>query len=397
MVRSRLILAAALVASLPALAAAPSLDIEIGKALFERGWVSSPASSRANDGLGPLFDARSCLACHVERGPELTPSEDGFARVVIRLGNGAGSGDPVYGRQLQLLAGREIAPEVQPEFFWQHDGGLRRPEVGLQYLGYGPLAPSTRVALRRSSPLTGIGVLDQIPDDEILRLADPDDANRDGVSGRAAWLDNGRGGRALGRFGWRAAQASLTSQTEAAFANDLGMSTTGQPAPWGECTEAQTGCRAAPHGAMAGEVEIPDSLRDRIVAFLKADVQVTPAPHTRGADLFEAVGCAACHANPRRADGAQSFIFSDLLLHDMGPQLNDGIREAAAAPGEWRTQPLRGLSVILREGGLLHDGRARNVAEAIEWHGGEAVASRARTRALSAAEKASLLAFVNGL
>jgi CxxC motif-containing protein (DUF1111 family) len=397
MVRSRLIVAVAVAASLPALAAAPSLDIEIGKALFERGWVSAPASSRGNDGLGPLFDARSCLACHAERGPGLTPAEDGFARVIIRLGNGTGSGDPVYGHQLQLLAGRDVAPEVQPEFSWQHEGGLRRPALGLQYLGYGPLAASTRVALRRSSPLTGIGVLDRIPDDEILKLADADDANRDGISGRAAWLDDGRGGRALGRFGWRAAQATLVSQTEVAFANDIGMSTTGQPEAWGECTVTQTDCRVAPHGAIAGEVEIPDSLRDRIVDFLKADVQVTPPPSGRGAELFEAVGCAACHADPRQADGARSFIFSDLLLHDMGPELNDGIREGAAAPGEWRTQPLRRLSVILRDGGLLHDGRARDVAEAIEWHGGEAAASRARTRALSAADKASLLAFVNGL
>jgi CxxC motif-containing protein (DUF1111 family) len=395
MVRSRLIAALLAVAAAPVLAAAAALDAEVGRSLFERIWIAAPASTRG--GLGPVFDASSCVACHQERLDGLTPTEDAFGRVVIRLGNEAGEGDPTYGRQLQLLAGRDVAPEAQPVFSWKADGALRRPVLDLHFLGYGPLGSATKVSLRRSSPLGGIGILDRIPEAEILRLADPGDADGDGVSGRAAWLPDGRGGRVLGRFGWRAAEPTLSSQTEAAFSNDIGMSTTGRPAAWGDCTQKQTACRAAPHGATAGGVEIPDSLRDLIAAFLHANVAMPPPPGGRGAALFETAGCAQCHANPRQADGNRSFLFSDLLLHDMGEGLNDGIREGAAEPGEWRTAPLRNLRIILREGGLLHDGRARNVSEAIEWHGGEGAGARSNYRDLSAADKAALLAFVNGL
>jgi CxxC motif-containing protein (DUF1111 family) len=395
MVRSGLVASLALAAS--ALAAAPALDIEIGKRLFERGWVSAPASAQSVDGLGPLSDARSCAACHAERIADMAASEDGFARIVIRLGNQAGDGDPRYGRQLQLLTVRDVPPEAVPELSWRHEGALRHPAITLHDLGYGPLAGGTKLSLRRASGLMGIGLLARIPEDEILKFSDPEDKNGDGISGRPAWLTNANGRPVLGRFGWRASEGTLTSQTEAAFSNDIGMSTTGRPASWGDCTEAQTACRGAPHGAAPGEVEIPDSSRDLIAAFLEADLRATPVPAGRGADLFETTGCAGCHATPLLPGGARAFVYTDLLLHDLGEGLNDGIKEGAAEPGEWRTAPLRGMAALLRAGGLLHDGRARNVGEAIEWHGGEGASSRARFRALNSADRAALLAFVNGL
>jgi CxxC motif-containing protein (DUF1111 family) len=388
-VRGRLIFALVFVAG-PALAGA--LDLELGKSLFERSWISAPASTTSDDGLGPLYDARSCFSCHAR---EAFPREDRPV-MVVRLGNAQGGGDPVYGHQLQRNALRAVAPEGQAAITWNDAGGLRRPVLSLSALGYGPLAPATRAASRRPIDLAGVGSLARIPQREILRRANPEGQ---GVSGRAAWITDAAGRKRLGRFGWKATQPDLTGQTDMAFSRDLGMSTRGQGDPTGECSVAEIACRSAPHGAAPGEPEISDTFRDLLVAYLEE----LPPPNaatvsaTRGANLFGQTGCADCHATMTGADGRPVRAFTDLLLHDMGPGLDDGIAEGAASPREWRTAPLWGLSAHPKSAGLLHDGRARNVAEAIGWHDGEARAARARFRALAEADKTALLAFVNGL
>ncbi len=396
MVRGRVILALLL---FPALTAAErmnaTLDAELGRALFERSWVSAPSSTQANDGLGPLFDASSCQGCHVPAPP--TPAlEDAIAPgTIVRLGNAQGEGDPVYGRQLQTRSVQQQYAEGTPDISYRLKGNLRETALTLHRLGYGPLAADTNMALRRPLKIDGIGLLARVPDDEILsRVAE----NEDGISGRAAWLTYADGMKRLGRFGWKATEPDLNAQIETAFSRDLGMSTRRHPDPSGECTETQTHCREAPQGADRGEVEISDDIRDLIADFLNA----APAPqpvtaNTQGERIFAGIGCASCHATLHLGDGTPVPAYSDLLLHDMGEDLNDGIREGAAAPGEWRTVPLWGLSATLQLGGLLHDGRARNVEEAVEWHGGEAEGARTRFRELSSGDKAALLAFVNGL
>lgn len=389
MVRNHLIFFAICLVTVPALAA-ETLDFEIGKRLFDRNWVSALASTKADDGLGPLSDASSCVACHADGRPA-----ESF---VIRLGNAEGNGDPVYGLQLQRRGSRGVAPEAHAEIAWHATGVGRTASIHLTDLGYGNLAPTTRYALRRPLRVAGVGLLASISESEILSRADPNDEDGDGVSGRPAWIIGDDGKRVLGRFGWRANASTLRAQTERAFFQDMGMSTTGHAESWGECTAAQILCRAAPHGASPEEAEISDSLRDLVVAFLNE----TPAPHAASANalgekVFAGAGCSACHATPRLADGRKVPAYTDLLLHDLGAGLNDGIKEGAAEPGEWRTPPLWGMAASLRAGGLLHDGRARNVEEAIEWHDGEAANARSKVRALSDADKAALLAFVNGL
>jgi CxxC motif-containing protein (DUF1111 family) len=230
-------------------------------------------------------------------------------------------------------------------------------------------------------------------------LADPSDKNEDGVGGRPAWLTDAQGHRVLGRFGWKATQPDLQSQIQIAFSRDIGLSTPGRPEPWGECTETEKACRNAPQGADPSGVEIDGTLVQLIANYLDR-LQPAPAPEhepERGAKLFAQTGCAECHVTLHLADGTAVPAYTDLLLHNMGKGLNDGIREGDAAPGEWRTAPLWTVKESLKAGGLLHDGRARTVAEAIEWHGGEASEARARFRALSPGDKAALAGFVGGL
>jgi len=389
------------IAAVPALASGASLDASMGRELFERNWVSAPSSTKSNDGLGPLYNATSCGACHI-RNPNAKFDEETVAPgTVVRIGNAKGTTDTIYGRQLQTRAVAGQTPEANPDITWITTGTRRRASIRLFSQAYGPLASDTNIALRRSSSLFGIGLLAQIPDQEIIRRADPDDANRDGISGRAAMLPVG-GKQVLGRFGWKATQISLAAQASMAFRNDLGLSTEAHPEPWGDCTQIQNVCRAGPHGAEKGEVEIPKSVVDLIVAYLvslpaPAPVDTRPADAARGQRIFNSIGCALCHTSPGAVKGRAVPAYSDMLLHDMGPGLNDSIAEGAAQPGEWRTAPLWNLGSNVRITGLLHDGRAGSVTEAIEWHDGEAAQVRLRFNGLTLAEKDALIAFVSRL
>jgi len=398
MVRSLL---AVILICIPALAVAQpfgaSLDFEIGRNLFERNWVSAPSSTMSDDGLGPLFDAVSCANCHVPPSAPIAQPYDTPPGMVIRLGNANGTGDPVYGYQFQTRGLQMQMVEGLPDISFSDIDGLRQTNLTLHRLGYGELASDTIAALRRPLRVEGVGVLARVPEAEILSRVS-EDQSQTGISGRASWVRNENGERRLGRFGWRASQPGLAGQTEMAFSRDLGMSTSGQPTAWGECTETQIACREAPHGSGPGDVEIADEIRDLIVGFLEG----LPAPNlasanTQGESLFTELNCNACHATLHLEDGSEVRAFTDLLLHDMGPGLNDGIGEGDAAPGEWRTPPLWGIGATLRLGGLLHDGRARNVEEAIMWHGGEAGEVQLRFAALTREEKAALANYVSGL
>jgi CxxC motif-containing protein (DUF1111 family) len=395
----RLILAS-VAAALPALASAASLDASIGRQLFERNWVAAPSSTKSNDGLGPLYDATSCASCHTRNANAEIDDMYVAPGTIIRLGNAKGDGDPVYGRQLQTRGVGGQTPEATPDISWTRAGTRRVASVRLFSQGYGELASDTRFALRRSPSLVGIGVLGQISDEEIVKRADPDDADGDGISGRAAMLIIGGKSR-VGRFGWKATQPDLSAQTAMAFYNDMGMSTDAHREAWGECTIAQRACREAPHGAEDG-IEIPTSLVKLIVEHLESlqprvRTNTAQADAARGEATFNRAGCALCHAALALPNGTRLKAYTDMLLHDMGPGLNDGIAEGGARPGEWRTAPLWNVATDVKTTGLLHDGRARSVAEAISWHDGEAARARMRFDGLTLAEKSALIAFVSGL
>jgi len=386
----------AAVAMTSAAIAAPSLDVAMGQRLFERNWVSAPSSTKYDDGLGPLYDAASCSACHVLNPKAQVDEESLPPGLVVRLGNGRGETDPIYGAQLQRKGVAGQIPEADAKFAWGEKDGLRILTLKADKLAYGPLAPDTRISLRRPPSLKGVGLLARVPDREILKNADSEDADHDGIAGRAPWVVvNGK--RVLGRFGWKAASPDLPAQIAAALSRDIGISTNLRPEPWGDCTPAQRACRAGPHGAAKGDPEIPDALLDLVVAYVGSLSAPQPSKDALGQKVFADAGCSACHLTLHLADGTPVRAYTDLLLHDMGAGLGDGIEEGAGEPWFWRTAPLWDVATSLKLGGLLHDGRARNVTEAIEWHDGEAAAARGRFRTLSPADKAALVAFVSGL
>lgn len=378
---------------LPTKADAP--DAAIGERLFRRNWTIAPASARANDGLGPLFNARSCAACH--QGLERTDVHAADAPdrgLVVRLSNAAGGGDLIYGRQIQTMAAPGLSPEARVAIRWEKNAaGLAVPMPVLTALSAGPLSASTTASLRVAPTLKGLGAIEVVAEDAIEALADPDDRDGDGISGRVARLADGR----TGRFGWKATQASLGDQVAAAFHLDLGLSSPSHLEAAGDCTRVQTDCLAAPAGAEPGGIEISPVVINLISAFLRRVPATPPAQDASGEALFTQVGCAACHVKAMRTtSGGAVTLYSDLLLHDMGEALAAGGPEGAASAREWRTAPLRGLAAA-QSRGLLHDGRASSLEEALLWHGGEAEMSRKRVLALTPEARQALIRFLEGL
>jgi CxxC motif-containing protein (DUF1111 family) len=380
-------------------ARAGDLDAAIGRSLFHRAWVPAPSSTRANDGLGPLFNARACASCHqdLERAPVAVGPDGQVAsdHLVIRISDAAGRPDPVYGHQLQTAS---VPGEAAPE------GGVGRNAAGhFQPVGlaYGPLSGITRAGARVAPQLRGLGHLAAVPDEAIAALANPGDRDGDGVRGRANWIAMPDGVHRVGRFGLKAGAATLDDQVETAFALDLGLSTPGRAMPAGDCTQAQSACLGAPHGGGPDAPEITGELVRRIALYLASIAPPAPAnglAGRRGARLFAEVGCAACHRPALPSPSGPVRAFTDLLLHDLGPELDGGATELGVDSREWRTAPLWGLSRALeKRAGLLHDGRAATVAEAIRLHGGEAAHSRERFEALAETDRDRLLAYVGSL
>ncbi|MBI1246068.1 MAG: c-type cytochrome [Alphaproteobacteria bacterium] len=396
-------------------------DFKVGDGIFRKLWVSAPSSTKSSDGLGPLYNARGCQSCHLKDGRG-HPAADGEqpSSLLYRLALGDGAPDPVYGRQLQtfaiqghpaevqisnsverhvahLAAGRNVTLEKSvPHFAWNYG----TPGAGLT------LSP------RIAPPMIGMGLLEAIPEADILAREDPDDRDGDGIRGVA----NRRAGRpGIGRFGWKAGAASVAEQTANAFLNDIGLGTAIHPQGYGDCTQAQAACRAAPHGDDKGDgIEVPAAMFD-LVVFYSKNLAVPHRPKAndpavrRGEKLFADAGCSACHV-PRQHTGAGTdqphlanqtiYPYTDLLLHDMGKGLADGQIEDRASGRQWRTPPLWGLGLTKTVSGhdrLLHDGRAHGPLEAILWHDGEAHGARARVAAMKAGDLDALLAFLDSL
>lgn len=368
----------------------------IGKALFERAWVPAPSSTKANDGLGPLFNARACISCHagLERMP-VTVDATGIVtseNLVLRFSDRNGGADPIYGRQLQTAA----VPGVESE------GGLVLSEKGpVPYNLSGMVASGIHHGARLAPALRGLGLIEKIPDAAILEHADPNDRNDDGISGRANVVTAHDGTSRIGRFGWKGSAATLADMTEMAFSLDLGLSTPGRRAPWGDCTEKQSQCRAAPHGGDMSEPEITGELVAMIRDYLASIAPPASPDDTKaesGAKFFADAGCAACHIPALPSPIGPVRAYTDLLLHDMGDGLDGGATEPGVAVSEWRTAPLWGLSRVVASGaGFLHDGRAGTLQEAILAHGGEGSAARSRYIALKQRDRDRLLAFLSSL
>ncbi|MBN3268922.1 thiol oxidoreductase [Bordetella bronchiseptica] len=419
---------------------------QVGNGLFRKLWVSAPASTQASDGLGPLFNARSCQACHVKDGRGTVPGFDPdplersdavalLLRLAVEPSNEAerrllAEGkvpflpDPTYGSQLQNFAVAGLPAEGRLEIEYEPvsvalNGGetatLMKPAYRIEDPGYGPLRPDLHLSPRLAPPMIGLGLLEAIHEADILANAAAD--HGDGVSGKPNWVRDARTGqKVLGRFNWKAGQPTVEQQSAAAFSNDMGLSTPLFPSHFGDCTPVQAECFKMPHGAQPhlGEHEVPGHLMDFVTTY-STNLAV---PQRRDADdervlagkkLFYQANCVACHV-PKyvtRRDAAQPehrfqliWPYTDMLLHDMGDGLADGVSEEQANGREWRTPPLWGIGLtrlVNPSATWLHDGRARTLLEAVLWHGGEAQAARDRVVAMSPGERADLIRFLESL
>ncbi len=418
------------------------LDFKVGNGLFRKIWVSSPSSTLASDGLGPIYNARSCQRCHLKDGrghPPEGPDDNAismFLRISIpgtvedRIAEIEGYigtvPDPVYGKQLQDFGVAGQAAEYKLGITYTEievplsDGEtvhLRAPTYEALNLGYGPLHKDAMLSPRVAPTMIGLGLLEAIPAADILAGADPDDLDGDGISGRPNIVWSKEFDKPmLGRFGHKAGAPTVRHQSAGAFAGDIGISNPLFPNPWGECTGAQTDCIAAPHGNDAGQdgLEIDAEGLD-LVTFYSRNLGV---PARRNADdpevlhgkqVFYDSGCTSCHTpkfvtHRLQDQPEQSFQliwpYTDMLLHDMGEGLADNRPEARANGREWRTAPLWGIGLTEQVSGhtyFLHDGRARSLLEAILWHGGEAEGPRNSVVAMPKSDRDALIKYLESL
>lgn len=390
MARSSLLLAAfALALSSSGLARADDLDAIAGRGLFNRNWIPAPSSTDASNGLGPLFTARSCASCHPRgEGARVATTDEGnedIAGAVVRFGRADGTIDPYYGLELQTNAVPGLAPEGSAHF-------LPR----LQYTLDGPkLADGVKAGVRLAPPLVGRWAFAYVPDEEILKRAEFNTKNADGVRGRANRTPHG-----IGRYGWKAAQVALEDQVAHAFAFDIGLSSPRQPLPYGDCTKLETACLAFPNGESPAfeHREVSSLMLGLVASYLGTLRPRTPTPDVAAAELFVKTGCAACHAPTLMTrDGKEIPAFTDLLLHDMGAALDDGVGEPGVKSSEWRTAPLIEGNADKIGRRYLHDGSAASVAEAVAKHGGEAAPSRVRFEGLTPDDAQRLVEYVKGL
>ena len=343
-------------------ATARTVDLATGGALFRRLWVGAPASTQGSDGLGPLYNARSCAACH--DGPPQPPT--------IHLGGPDGAPDPVYGRQIQTrgLAGQRAEARVE----LRQGAGAVVPM--LSDLAYGPLDDGTALSVRRAPALRGLGLLAAIPEAAIRAGADPYDRDGDGISGRVRILADGR----IGRFGWKAAMPTLADQVAQAFRDDIGLSSALRPDPAGDCTPAQAACRAAPDGGGGSGIEIGPPAFARLTAYVAALAPDPARPaDPRGAALFAGLGCAGCHRRRFRRSGGAPVQRSSAARHGAG----------AGRPGcgkEWPRAPNGGPR---RCGDCPATGAAASCTTAAPGHCGRRSCGMAARRGARATRRCS--------
>jgi len=333
--------------------------------------------------------------------------------------NGGVVPHPVYGDQISERAILHVEPEARAEITYTElpgtygDGekfSLRQPRYAITDLKYGDLGKDIMISPRVAPAMIGLGLLQEVPDETLLALADPDDADGDGISGRTneVW-DSLAGKKSLGRFGWKANQPNLRQQNAGAAVGDIGIATA--MADGQNCTAAQPDCVKSING---GAPEMSDEFLDKLTLYtMTIAVPAQRKAHDpvirHGEEQFRAMGCASCHMPTLQTRSVEDLPelanqtfhpFTDLLLHDMGEGLADNRPDFEATGREWRTPPLWGLGlipVVNKHDLLLHDGRARGAAEAILWHGGEAEPARETFRNAAKPERDALIAFLNSL
>ena len=403
----------------------------LGRRVHHTSFVDGAHDENAENGVfagmaglaGPRYVNERCASCHVRNGraPVAAPGEP-LQRWVFKVGDANGDPHPDLGRVLQPAASAGVAGEGTPSIaFFSEQGGLRKPNY--QFSGVVPGTFSARIAPQ----LNGIGLLEAIPEQAILALADENDADGDGISGKVQRvIDPVSGDTRLGRFGYKAAASSVKHQIAAAFNTDMGVMTSVLPAP--DCGSNQTDCGNA--GTELGDEHLENLVKYVSLLGVRPQRDYNDAEVILGKSIFSNIGCVRCHTDTHQTSEFHPLAelrnqtihpYTDLLLHDMGPGLADSLGEGEATGAEWRTAPLWGLGLSACVAGgvagnrgwdafgldgheyctphrsYLHDGRARSIDEAIRWHGGEGQAAKLAYEQLSASDRDALLAFLNSL
>lgn len=378
--------------------------ISQGRELFIAEWLPAPNLSRPTlDGLGPLFNAKACTECHISDGRIAPYNNDNTLHnsFLIRVADKNGTEHPEFGGQLQTDATAGVA---EASIMWSQSNSrgsidfIIQPD--LQADGY-------NVGGRMSPQLLGLGLLDLVSEATLLEYEDINDSNNDGISGRAHWVVEENETK-IGRFGWKAINSSLRTQNAGALNQDMGLTSSVNPNE--NCTESQDICSNETNG---GSPEVSEASLGAIVNFMTA----LGVPNRRvdnqerfdyGAKVFDALECSKCHRPTMRTGISAKFAsltnqtiypYTDLLLHDMGTSLADGVVEKDATGNEFRTPPLWGIGIVAQKNGarFLHDGRASTIDEAIRLHDGEAKRSSDRYKQISPEDKERLLEFLNGI
>jgi CxxC motif-containing protein (DUF1111 family)/beta-glucanase (GH16 family) len=364
--------------------------------------------------LGTHYVNKSCSSCHERNGKALVaPDGEALTRWVFKVAAEDGSPDPLIGSVLQPnntgIDSKGGEGRVAIDHWETNSDGLRSPIYRFEK------TPPARFSARIAPHLVGLGLLEAINEADILALEDVNDANQDGISGKAQRINDPISGETrLGRFGWKATTTSLEHQIAGALNTDMGVMTSVLPTP--DCGSLQTNC-----GNNSG-AELNDQHLEHLVKYIsllgvRARRDLNDPTALEGEQLFTDIGCAQCHqptfvtsAHHPLAELRSQTIhpYTDMLVHDMGPGLADNLGEGDATGSEWRTTPLWGLGLTkgVSEGtgneaksgfGYLHDGRARTIDEAIRWHGGEALASKTRYDQLTQQQREALVRFLESL
>ena len=411
----------------PNLSSQDELLFFVGNSFFNQNWVQAPSSTTARDGLGPYFNAKSCSGCHFKDGRGQPPTvaaqlSQGF---ILRLSipgkgdHGEPLDDPNYGGQFQDHAIDGLKREGNFELVWEEikgnysDGStysLRKPLINFSDLNYGEMQDDMMYSARVAPQMIGLGLLEAIPENTIISYADPADKNGDGISGKPNYVWNNIEQKVqLGKFGWKANQPTILQQISGAFSGDMGISTHYFPSQNVASSQKQYS-----EMANGGDPEIDaDDLKK---LHLYSSTLAVPARRNvddknviKGEKIFAEIGCDNCHIQKIQTGIHPEFSilsnqtitpYTDLLLHDMGDGLADGRPDFEATGQEWRTPPLWGIGLfqtVNKHTFYLHDGRARNLSEAILWHGGEAENAKNKYKQLTQKERDQLIAFLESL
>ena len=407
-----------------------------GKEQFNEAWVVAPDPSGVW-GLGPTFNEDRCAHCHVNNGRAKSAVDGHEAELglLVRLSipgqtkEGAPQPHPAYGDQLQNRGMLDRVPaegKVLVHYTVREaklsEGEvitLREPRLEFKDLQFGELGADIMTSARIAPAMIGLGLLEAVPEQALLEIAQQQPAPMRGKPNYVWDFENEQ--QALGRFGWKANQPSIRQQTAGAFLGDIGATSSifpeeNCPAVQKECLNVPSASKCGGQGGCTGNYrpEVVPSRLSNITLYLQtlavpARRNVTDANVKRGEALFADAHCSVCHV-PQLKTGAKPAIaaaadiefhpYTDLLLHDMGEALADGRPDYLANGREWRTAPLWGIGLLKTVNGhsdLLHDGRARNVTEAILWHGGQAETSREAFRAMPKRDREALVKFVESL